>query len=149
MSERTRRDRGQTTQDYAIGVGLFLLVVIFALTFLPAILSAFETVDPDQREAQAERIADALVDRSAIEGERVHLNGSTLSAEFADLDAGVAFNLSDRVSINARLESLADGTTVDVGGPAYDGQSGGSWTRLVTTDTDDCRDGCRLVVRVW
>lgn len=141
--------RGQTTQDYAVGIGLFLLIVVFALTFLPAILAPFETIDEDQREAQAERVANAIVDRAAIDGERVHLNSDALEEQVSMTDTPGSFGLADTVAINATLRSLATDDRVGSGGTDHDGQAIGIWTRIVSTADGDCSDGCRLAVRVW
>lgn len=148
MTARRRTDRGQTTQDYAVGIGLFLLVVVFALTFLPGILAPFGTIDQDQREAQAERVADTLVDRALLEDGRVHLNWTALEDQLAVGDLPSTVGLSGPASVNVTVEHLGNETTVLTGGRTYDGQNAGTWTRLVTAD-ERCADGCRLVVRVW
>lgn len=148
MSERAPV-RGQTTQDYAIGIGLFLLIVVFALTFLPAILTPFETIDEDQREAQAERVANAIVDRAAVEGQRVHLNETVLTGQLSMTDTPGAFGLTDTIDINATLRSLSSDARVGSGGSAHDGQAIGTWARIVSTESGACTTGCRLAVRVW
>lgn len=51
--------RGQTTLDFAIGVSLFLLVVIGVFTFVPGMLSPFEATAREET-AGADRIATQL-----------------------------------------------------------------------------------------
>ncbi|MFB6192448.1 MAG: hypothetical protein ABEI11_03910 [Haloarculaceae archaeon] len=56
-----RRDRGQTTLDFAIGVGVFLLVIAFVLTSVPNLLEPFDRSVQDDTVA-ADRIADHLTE---------------------------------------------------------------------------------------
>jgi hypothetical protein len=51
--------RGQTTLDFAIGVGVFLAVVLFAFAFIPGILSPFD-LSGEEEPAQSNQIADKL-----------------------------------------------------------------------------------------
>lgn len=141
-------DRAQTTQDFALGIGLFLLVVVFVLTFVPAVLAPFGTVAEDERAAQAERVAIVLVSDTTVEDERLQLNHTDLDAELASLSPS-AYGLPGHVQLNVSLKTLEDDQVVASGGPGYDGESGSSWTRIVTTTDDACEPGCRLVVRVW
>lgn len=142
------RGRGQTTQDYAVGMGLFLLIVVFALTFVPSVLAPFEHVDENERAAQAERAANTIVERAAIDGDRVHLDGETLDDELASLGPS-DLDLPATATLNVTLRDLDGGAFEGGGGRPYDGQNAGSWTRIVTTDDGDCAGGCRMIVRVW
>ncbi|MFP4590705.1 MAG: hypothetical protein ACLFMX_01420 [Halobacteriales archaeon] len=142
------RDRGQTTQDYAIGIGLFLLIVIFALTFVPSVLAPFEDVDANERAAQAERAANTIVERAALDDERVHLEDEAFAAELASLGP-TNLGLPSTATINVTVTDLDDETVERRAGRPYDGQDAGSWTRIVTTDEGSCVEGCRMLVRVW
>jgi hypothetical protein len=51
--------RGQTTLDFAIGVSLFLAVVLFTFTFVPTVLEPFDVVAEDNP-TMADRTADNL-----------------------------------------------------------------------------------------
>lgn len=51
--------RGQTTLDFAIGVTLFLAVLLFAFTFVPGILEPFD-VSGEEEPVLSDRIADRV-----------------------------------------------------------------------------------------
>lgn len=144
----SRTDRAQTTQDFAIGVGLFLLAVVFVVTFMPMVLAPFDTVDDTERMAQAERIASELVTSSTVEGERILLDSERLEDRLDDLDDPTVFGVPPWSSINVTVESFDGEATRYSGGEEFTGQSAETWVRIVTT-TENCGDGCRLVVRVW
>ena len=54
-----RHDRGQTTLDFAIGVSLFLSVMLFVFAFVPGILQPFN-LSGEQDTVISERIASKL-----------------------------------------------------------------------------------------
>ena len=56
---RTQTSRGQTTLDFAIGMSIFLAVVIFIFLFIPGILSPF-TQGSQADTASSNRVADQL-----------------------------------------------------------------------------------------
>lgn len=141
-------DRGQTTQDYAVGIGLFLLAVVFVIAFIPSVLVGFDAVEATDRSAQAERIAATLVDSALVDGERVTLDGERLDVDLAALADPTNAGLSPYRSVNVTVVTIDGEETVTSGGTEYAGQSAGVWTRIVRID-DGCADGCRLVVRVW
>ncbi len=145
---RTARDRGQTTQDYAIGIGLFLLVVVFVVTFLPSVLAPFDSVDETERSSQAERVAIEVLEQAGVEDQRLTLDSNELDRVFSLFNDSTAFGLPEHRSVNATLAPLASDGTIISGGDEYAGDAAGTWTRIVTT-TDGCDPGCRLVVRVW
>lgn len=41
-------DRGQTTLDFAVGAGIFLIAVAFVVAFMPGMFAPFEGADPTQ-----------------------------------------------------------------------------------------------------
>lgn len=51
--------RGQTQLDFAIGMGIFLITVVFVLAFVPGILAPFES-GPQDATVASDRIADDL-----------------------------------------------------------------------------------------
>jgi len=62
--QRSRNDegdnsRGQTTLDFAIGISIFLAVVLFIFVFIPGILSPF-TASAQDKTVSADRVADRL-----------------------------------------------------------------------------------------
>ena len=55
--------RAQTTLDFAIGMSVFLLAVVFVFTFVPGILEPFEA-GPQEETAVADRVASQMVHTS-------------------------------------------------------------------------------------
>lgn len=145
---RSARDRGQTTQDYAIGIGLFLLMVVFVVTFLPSVLAPFDSVDETERSSQAERVAIEILEQAGVDEQRLSLDSNELDRVFSLFNDSTAVGLPEHRSVNVTLAPLASDETVISGGDEYVGDTAGTWTRIVTT-TDGCEPACRLVVRVW
>ena len=54
-------ERGQTTLDFALGVSIFIGIVIFVFAFVPGILQPFEASIQEETVA-ANRVADGLTD---------------------------------------------------------------------------------------
>ncbi len=160
-------DRGQTTQDFAVGIGIFLLAMAFVFSYVPTLLTPFTTDVGAGETAQADRIAATIVD-DLSEEEPNHLNVS----EFDDYEHG-SDELIDELGlrsadgediavnrVNVTFESL-DGTEryVLTGGDDHDdADATASAGRIVTVDdpnevesgcNDDCDTAYRLVVRVW
>jgi hypothetical protein len=56
-----RRDRGQTTLDFAIGMSVFLIAVAFVFSFIPGMLQPF-TGSNEAKTVVADRVADSLAE---------------------------------------------------------------------------------------
>ena len=147
-------DRGQTTQDFAVGIGVFLLAIAFVFSFLPTIMMPFDSSISGAETAQADRIAGLIVDDESTEMAN-ELNLSEFNYTEDDLTAEVGLrrtngNTVDQV--NVTVEDL-DGNVVSddwTGGATYDNQSAASSARIITTTNDTtCDPACRLIVRVW
>lgn len=63
-----RPDRGQTAVDFAIAMGLFLVVVVIVMTFLPQMIDPFYE-SPSEDPLVADRVANQLVDYQLSGGE--------------------------------------------------------------------------------
>lgn len=164
-------DRGQTTQDFAIGIGVFLLSIAFVFSYIPSLTTPFDSPAGGAETAQADRIADRLVhdlsagDQNEIDGEE--FVDPYMDDEDALIDLGLRANdedvVFDRVSV--RLETF-DGEVLEeedegplvTGTATYDDQSAASSARIVTfADSDEFElvtefqdePAYRLVVRVW
>ena len=57
---RSRRDRAQTAQDFALGIGFFMIAVAFVFAFVPSML-AFTTADPGAKAASQEGTGTYLI----------------------------------------------------------------------------------------
>jgi ABC-type phosphate transport system substrate-binding protein len=158
-------DRGQTPQDFAIGMSIFLLAVITVLTFVPSIFTPF-TAPETAIEGQADRASTAAMSELTVEGSTTQLNRSATESWFADYqsrpteDLAAELGLESYRSVNVTVVPLegnataasvsVDGTNLTAGEP-YDGQSSSTMVRIVEVEGADgeCEPACRLVVRVW
>ncbi|OLZ41358.1 hypothetical protein A6E15_10315 [Natrinema saccharevitans] len=149
----TERDRGQTTQDFAIGIGIFLLALAFVFLFLPSVVTPFESSVGDAETAQADRIADRIVSNASTETPNEIDDTKFDKFTAADLESELGLRSSDEVrvdKVNVTVWNLEDGTRVETGGDRYDDQPAEMSARIVTFDESiDCEPACRLVVRVW
>lgn len=144
--------RGQTTQDFAVGVGVFLLTVAFVLAYVPTALPQPASDATASREAQADRIADEVVDNLSVAGTATRLDATRTGWFFEHNDDAATlrenFSLPAGTRANVTLRDL-DGTRVtndDVhAGSEYRNQTAGSASRLVVYNGTQYR----LLVRVW
>lgn len=108
----TQIPRGQTTLDFVLAIGIFVVAVAFVFGFVPGMLDPFTQ---DQAEGQvADRVADAVVDELAHGvGAPAELNETKTVTYF---DGGTA--LAERVGVASTY-----GINVTVGRPV-EGASG-------------------------
>ncbi|ELY42153.1 hypothetical protein C496_07138 [Natronorubrum tibetense GA33] len=151
------RDRGQTTQDFIVGIGVFILAVAFVFSFLPTMLTPFDSSTSGGQTAQADRVADRVVhnlsvsetpneiswnDADGLEDDQVERLGLRTNQDNDSIER-----------VNVSLQSLNGSTTIEGFGfgPEYDDQSAASSARIVTVEDgpDKCEPACRLVVRIW
>lgn len=160
------RNRGQTTQDFAVGIGIFILAVAFVFSFLPSIVTPYDSSIGGAETAQADRVADRVLENlstgespNEINGTPV-VNGTWSDDQLANLTglrsttSGGDTVLIDRANVTIqRLNgSAVDDPSVDGVGPAYDDQPAASSARIVAVEADGVEfdeSAYRLVVRVW
>jgi len=159
------RERGQTTLDFAIGVSLFLGVVVLAFAFMPSMFAPFET-DTGAEFVVADRSADRLTADALVDAPSdPSVLNATCTEEFFDtagpdpvgcryvddasdlpgalgLDGGVRVNVT--VHDDAGIRTL-DGTLLAAGPPPTTVDDTVVATRVVLLDGDQHR----LYVRVW
>ena len=83
---RPSGERAQTTIDFAIGIGLFLLVVAFVVAFVPTIFTPFQSTQGPQT---ADRIATSLsTDRLGDPSNPYVLNATCTDGFFDQLNGG-------------------------------------------------------------
>lgn len=155
-------ERGQTTQDFAVGIGVFLLAIAFVFSFLPSVITPFDSSVGGAETAQADRIADLVVHDVSTETTN-EIDGAEFNSTYANASGNLAEALGLRSSngnqidrVNIRIEKLENKTPIGspgewAAGDTYENQSAASSARVVTIDSDpsDCNPACRLVVRVW
>lgn len=158
--------RGQTTIDYSVGVGVFLLAVAFIFLFLPSVFAPF-TAEGGDRLVLADRSADQLAADLLVETETnpTALN-ATCTVEFFDADGDVGACRYDEdgsdpaaalgisqvgVDLNVTVRRTGggirtvDGTRLAAGDEPGPGDDVAVARRAVLLDGRQSR----LVVRVW
>ncbi|NHN40165.1 hypothetical protein G9C85_00755 [Halorubellus sp. JP-L1] len=157
------RDRGQTTQDFATGISVFLLTVTFTFAFVPATVTPFGSPVTDAIPAKSDRVASTIIDTNAVDGSSRTLDNESIDGLIGEggSDLRAEFGLRSTAQVNITIQRRngdivkADLTGSDPGyrlvaGDDYpQNQAAASTTRVVRMDVDGCRTGCLLVVRVW
>ncbi|RDZ35595.1 hypothetical protein C5B86_19970, partial [Haloferax sp. Atlit-19N] len=116
--------RAQTTVDFAIGVGIFLLAVAWVVGTIPKILDPFEA--EQDRPLVANRAADSLTRNLLVESEQPNVLNETCTDAFFDgnppptgchydnADPNIATGIDDSYGMNVTLSR--HGTVVDTTG---------------------------------
>jgi hypothetical protein len=159
----TRREgfegtRGQTIQDFALGISVFVLTVAVAVSMFPSFTTPFQSSLVGDNAAQADRVGRTLVMNLSEPGTVNQLNVTELESVMDADEAGLLdrYGLSNRTNINLTVQT-ADGSAfvTDSNGvtltsePQYRGQPAATTVRIVTLSDGSCGAGCRLVIRVW
>lgn len=165
----TLQNRGQTTQDFAVGIGIFLLAMAFVFSYVPSIITPYSSSMSGET-AKADRVAATVLDDLEETNQPNHLNGSAFDQTYvgsnsSELAAHLGLRATDTVSIdnvNVSIEQLnqsidrEDRRLIGGGDEYRSGSSAASSARIVTVDFDgvavdaeECDPACRLVVRVW
>jgi hypothetical protein len=155
-----RAERGQTPQDYVIGILVFLATVIAIVGFFPTLTTPYQSGVSGDDIAQSDRVAQQLVTNLSTVEQPNRLNVSTLD-RVMELDEGAMnrrYGLPLETNVNITVVTL-DGTAYArnaTGEPltsnrVYRQGSVASSARIVrlTNSTAGCDPACRLVVRVW
>lgn len=153
----THTDRGQTVQDFAIGMSIFLLVVAFVFAFVPTILAPHDAGVGGSEAAQADRVATAIGGTLSEEGTPNTVDGGDLDDYFDDLDAldddelREEFGLPLTARTNVTVANVSDGEVRHEAGQTHRADRATTTaTRIVrTTDDEGCDPACRITVRVW
>jgi len=150
-----------------LGIGLFIVTVVFVYSFIPTALS-FTAADPGPMEAkQASRASSELIANLSV-GERQYTLNSTATGDFFNASSSEenmteALELPITVNVNVTLRALRDDDVVSVldsngnnirlaGGTEYpENRPAAEVVRIVQMiDRDtDCDPACQLIVRVW
>ncbi|MEF8818121.1 MAG: hypothetical protein V5A31_01990 [Haloferacaceae archaeon] len=159
-------DRGQTQQDFAVGISVFLLAVFFVFAFVPTTIAPTDA-NTESESYVADRVGSSVVENVTTPAEAGRLDVDAAETFFSTHGSGAAvranYSVAETTAVNVTLETLS-GVTVAVdanatppaagpgvggtlarAGDHYPGGVGVSATRVVRLD--DRR--YRLVVRVW
>ena len=162
----SRRDRGQTTFDFLVGMSVFLLTVAFVVAFLPNVFEPFTAEGSDDVLA-ADRTADLLSEQLLADPATPAVLNATCTEAFFDAagdgDDGLdcafdtdandlrgALGVGPTVSVNVTVEENGsirsiDSTDLRAGRSPSNSESVVVARRVVLLDGDE-RD---LYVRVW
>ncbi|AFZ71758.1 DUF7287 family protein [Natronobacterium gregoryi] len=157
------RERAQTAQDFAVGIGIFILAIAFVFAFLPSVVTPYDTATGGAETAQADRVADLLVEALSTESPN-EIDGDDLSdyADMGDKELAGTFGLRtadegvlvDHVNVTVQELDRTPTGEIDGIGTVYEDQPAASAARIVTIE-GGVGDGLeentpyRLVVRVW
>ncbi|MFB6297536.1 MAG: hypothetical protein ABEH56_03350 [Salinirussus sp.] len=155
----TTGGRGQTTQDYLIGILVFIAVVTVVVGLLPSFTEPFEDETGGESTARADRVAQQIVSNLSAVDQPNLVNSSRLM-DVLELDEEA---LRDRYGLgtanaNVTVETLDGDTYVTnasgtpfVSREGYAGENAATTARIVrlTNETTGCSPACRLVVRIW
>jgi len=148
-------DRAQTLQDFAAGVGLFLIVVATAITLLPPVLSPFDAPITSDQSATAERLGDEVTRELTINGSDNRLDPTATTDFFSPFvspttagDLRSRYGLGAGSNVNVTLRTVAGRPNLAVG-DRYRDRAVAAEMRIVSDGGDRCRPTCRIVVRVW
>ena len=154
----SRLERGQTTQDFVVGIGVFLLAIAFVFSFFPALVTPYDSSVGGAETAQADRIADRIVHNASTETPNELSKDKFQTYTNETLTSEVGLRSSDGTAIdnvNVTVTNISNEETVTptsnwTGGENYANQSAASSARIVTIDDpSECDPACRLIVKVW
>jgi hypothetical protein len=159
-----RTDRGQTPNDYLLGIVILLLSIILVFGYFPSIFQPFEQQVGNEEQAMANNLAAEIVENSTVGG-----NEQTVDFVLLNQTVDSYFNNSEQAGIPRWLNWNVtvidnDGNRVNLtlpSGPNKRIQNGTTWRgeraestiRFVapqdSSQVSGCTNGCRIVVRVW
>jgi hypothetical protein len=159
----TGRSRGQTQQDFAVGVSVFLLAVFFVFSFVPTTVAPTDA-NTESESYVADRVADSVLadltvptEANVLDPDRAadffaaHGTSGTIQANYSVADTrqvNVTLDDLDGVTVAVNDTAVADsvaGGTVATAGDDYPGGAGVAATRVVRVGSARYR----LAVRVW
>lgn len=118
-------DRGQTQQDFALGVSVLLLTIIGAFLFVQTgVFQTFDTTTPGTSAAQADRAASHLVENYSVDGTHAIIRYDERGGIDRELDddlddfltqAGIDVSTRRRADPNVNVSIVSNETLVDGG----------------------------------
>ena len=156
-------DRGQTTQDFAVGISVFLLTVTFTFAFVPSTVTPFGSPVTDAIPAKSDRVASTIVDKYSVDDRSRTLDGTAFDNNVLEKTPDElreeVFGLRATAQINITVQNrsgeiidadLGSGSPLVAGDDYPSNQAAASTTRIIRLPgVEGCKTGCLLVVRVW
>ncbi|RXK49469.1 DUF7287 family protein [Halorientalis pallida] len=104
---RPSGDRGQTNQDYIIGITFLLISVLFVFGYVPGLYSSYADPVDGTQFTQTDRAAEWLVDNYSVEGAE-----NVLEYDATDPSVGI-MGLSDETEFDAFRRNASINTTTN------------------------------------
>jgi hypothetical protein len=158
MTERRPAgERGQTTHDFALGISVFLVASLFAISFVPGVTAPYTEGVSEVEQEHARTVSGTLVSNLSTGESPTTLDDAETVAFFTtgwgETGLQERFALRNSTNLNVTLRGLEedDGVLTSCGGdrcavgPRYRDQSAATAVRLVRFDDQPYR----LEVRVW
>lgn len=145
--------RGQTANDYLIGIIIVLVTVVAVFGFFPSIFTPFEAAVTSQDRVMADNLADELVSANTVPGTQQTLNVTAFEDDLSNAAtlkqrAGIRESRQINATIENETTIIARGTDDDnFGNATVPSATKVRFVRLA--NNPDCTSGCFLIVRVW
>ncbi len=140
-------DRGQTLNDYVLGISVFLLTVAFVIAFLPGIFTPFNAPISDSTTARANRGATFVVNDLSVPQQPNVLNQSRTTVFFEQNETQLRETLSfpSTTGVNVTISETATGNVAWMAGGTPGDRPAAATTRVVRIGTKTYQ----LTVKVW
>lgn len=144
--DRQRGERGQTTLDFAVGVSIFLAVLLFIFLFIPGILSPF-TASAQDETVISNRVADQLASGTLGSPAEPYVLDSYCTVAFFENNSGNCRFSGDSLEAQLGLDTGNHQVNVSLRGTPDGGASGqelvcwdgtGADTGLVASSSSAC-----------
>ncbi|GGM65604.1 hypothetical protein J2752_000276 [Halarchaeum rubridurum] len=142
---RNTRDRAQTTLDFAAGVSVFLLTVIFVFAFVPSLLAP-ATAPGAGNGVVADRVADDLARDELATETPYELSGPPTDGALAAARSNVSETLPPGTFLNLTLRTASAGRVVAADGPTPSVDAPTTASRRAVTAPDGTTYELRVVV---
>jgi hypothetical protein len=146
-------ERGQTANDYLIGIIIVLVTIVAVFGYFPSIFDPFEDPIGSDERAMADNLADEVIANNTVAGTQQTLNQTAFETE---LENNVTLKQRAGIKkwrqINVTIEKPG---TVLIRGDDDDNFAQATVPAATTVrfvrlaDHPECNDGCYLIVRVW
>lgn len=155
-------DRGQTANDYLVGIIVLLLTIAVVFGYFPSIFQPFDEPVGSEEEAMADNLGSVLITNTSAGGGEQTVNLTQIDVILDRYNASLQndsavpdwrqWNVTVRDGDGNIVSVVATGGTIR-GGDTWDGSPSATTVRFVraqnVTNAPQCANGCRIIVRVW
>lgn len=150
--------RGQTLQDFTVGILLFVLTVSLTLATILGFVNPYLSGVGSDEVAQSARIGETLVTEYSTGTDPLELDADRLKSDvFTESQADLRnrWGLGRATNMYISIEPVQGSSPVVYGGTTFavgdenDDVETARETRIVTLTDASCSPACRLVVEVW